>query len=122
MQLMECYEIMGGNFQDVMGRLQSEALVKRFAIKFLSDPSFGRLKEAVAEKNYSEAFRASHSLKGVSQNLSFDKLGESSAKLTELLRHWDTVPVDDVVLEEYYAQVAEDYKVVTDVLKQYQDQ
>lgn len=120
-QLKECYDAMEGNYQDVMERLQSETLVKRFAIKFLSDPSFGRLKAAVTERNYEEAFRAAHSLKGVSQNLSFDKLGASSSKLTELLRHWDTIAVDDALCEEYYAQVAEDYKTVTDALGQLQD-
>ena len=37
-------------------------------------------------KNYEDAFRSAHTLKGVCQNLSFDRLYEVSNELTELLR------------------------------------
>ena len=37
-------------------------------------------------KNYEDAFRGAHTLKGVCQNLSFDRLYEVSHELTELLR------------------------------------
>ena len=36
--------------------------------------------------NYEDAFRSAHTLKGVCQNLSFDRLYEVSNELTELLR------------------------------------
>ena len=38
------------------------------------------------DKNYEDAFRSAHTLKGVCQNLSFDRLYEVSNELTELLR------------------------------------
>ena len=38
------------------------------------------------DKNYEDAFRSAHTLKGVCQNLSFDCLYEVSNELTELLR------------------------------------
>ena len=38
------------------------------------------------EGDYEEAFRAAHTLKGVSQNLSFTKLYRSSHEITEALR------------------------------------
>ena len=37
-------------------------------------------------KNFEGAFRGAHTLKGVCQNLSFDRLYEVSHELTELLR------------------------------------
>ena len=37
-------------------------------------------------KNFEGAFRGAHTLKGVCQNLSFDRLCEVSHELTELLR------------------------------------
>ena len=37
-------------------------------------------------KNYEDAFRSAHTLKGVCQNLFFDRLYEVSNELTELLR------------------------------------
>ena len=86
MTIQECYEAIGGNYKDVLGRLQSEALIRRFTLKFLEDQSYLQLKQALENKNYEDAFRGAHTLKGVCQNLSFDHLYEVSNELTELLR------------------------------------
>ena len=86
MTIQECYEAIGGNYEDVSGRLHSEALIRKFALKFLDDKSYPQLKQALEDKNYEEAFRGAHTLKGVSQNLSFDRLYKVSHELTELLR------------------------------------
>lgn len=86
MTLQECYAALGGNYDDVLGRLRSERLVQKFVLKFLEDGSYDLLCRSMAEENYEEAFRAAHTLKGVCQNLSFDRLYESSAKLCETLR------------------------------------
>lgn len=43
MTVRECYEELGSDFDKVLSRLVSEALVKKFALKFLDDPSFGQL-------------------------------------------------------------------------------
>ena len=40
MTVRECYEKIGSDFDKVLERMGSEALVKRFAIKFLEDKSF----------------------------------------------------------------------------------
>ena len=86
MTMRECYEAIGGNYEDVLGRLHSEALIQRFTLKFLEDQSYLQLKQALENKNYEDAFRGAHTLKGVCQNLSFDHLYEVSNELTELLR------------------------------------
>ena len=86
MTMRECYEAIGGNYEDVLGRLHSEALIRRFTLKFLEDQSYLQLKQALENKNYEDAFRGAHTLKGVCQNLSFDRLYEVSNELTELLR------------------------------------
>ena len=39
MTVRECYEKIGSDFDKVLGRMGSEALVKRFAVKFLEDKS-----------------------------------------------------------------------------------
>ena len=84
--MRECYEAIGGNYEAVLGRLHSEALIRRFALKFLENQSYIQLKQALENKNYEDAFRGAHTLKGVCQNLSFDHLYEVSNELTELLR------------------------------------
>ena len=76
MTIQECYEAIGGNYEEVLGRLQSEALIRRFTLKFLEDQSYLQLKQALENKNYEDAFRSAHTLKGVCQKLSFDRLYE----------------------------------------------
>ena len=86
MTMQECYKAIGGNYEAVLVRLHSEALIQRFTLKFLEDQSYLQLKQALENKNYEDAFRSAHTLKGVCQNLSFDRLYEVSNELTELLR------------------------------------
>ena len=86
MTLKECYAAIGGNYDEVIGRLRSEKLVQKFVLKFLNDGSYQLLQDSLTKEDYEEAFRAAHTIKGVCQNLAFNKLGESSEKLTESLR------------------------------------
>ncbi|WP_443596902.1 Hpt domain-containing protein [Agathobacter sp.] len=86
MTVKECYESMGSDYEGVIGRIGSEGLVKRFALKFLDDPSYLNLEKAIQEQNAEEAFRAAHTLKGVCLNLGFDRLYKVSEELTEKLR------------------------------------
>ncbi|MCM1364136.1 MAG: Hpt domain-containing protein [Faecalibacterium sp.] len=86
MTLKECYEIFSGDYDGVVGRMRSEALVKKFIFKFENDPNYGILKSALDARNREEAFRAAHTIKGVCQNLGFTKLQESSSLLTQHLR------------------------------------
>ena len=34
MTMQECYKAIGGNYEAVLGRLHSEALIQRFTLKF----------------------------------------------------------------------------------------
>ncbi|MCI8552762.1 MAG: Hpt domain-containing protein [Lawsonibacter sp.] len=89
MTIQECYSALEGDYQEVLGRLYSEALVTKFVGKFLSDQSFQLLDSSLRSGNYDEAFRAAHTLKGVTQNLSFTRLFHSSHEITEALRTKD---------------------------------
>ena len=51
MTVKECYEQIGSDYAGVLKRLGSEALVKRFALKFLKDPSYQELKDALIKKD-----------------------------------------------------------------------
>lgn len=104
MTVKECYEQMGSDYEGVLGRMGSEAMVKRFALKFLQDPSFNNLKENLEKKDGEEAFRAAHTLKGVCLNLGFDELYKVSAEITEKLRERETSGSDELFkkVEEKY--------------------
>lgn len=116
MEPKECYEAFGGDYMDAVQRLQNDALIKRFALKFLSDPSFEMLESAVEKKDYEEAFRAAHTLKGVSQNLGFKELGDASSLITEALRD-RTKAVDEEQCDRLMGQVKAAYDKTTGAIR-----
>lgn len=98
MDLKEMYIEIGGSYEDVSSRLPSDALIQRFVLKFLDDKSYAQLCDAM-NNDAEEAFRAAHTLKGVCQNLGFERLGALASELTELLRGGE-FPTDNSVLTE----------------------
>lgn len=86
MTVKECYEKMGSDYENVLLRLDSDAMIKRFALKFLEDLSYSNLKTALQVNDCGDAFRAAHTLKGVCQSLGFDRLFAVSSEITEMLR------------------------------------
>lgn len=112
MTIRECYGELGLDFDAVLSRLVNETLVKKFALKFLDDPSFQNLKAALNEKDVETAFRAAHTLKGVCLNLGFDNLYPSSKELTELLRGGSMEGY-----EELLAEVEKEYNRTCEALR-----
>lgn len=90
MNISECYKAMGGNYEEVLGRLRSERLIAKFLKKFPADPSFAALEVKLREEDGPEAFRAVHTLKGVCQNLGLQDLLRACEPLTEALRQGKT--------------------------------
>ena len=80
MTIRECYEKTGSDYESILKRFGSEAMIQRFALKFLKDGSFSDLKNALEAKDGERAFRAAHTLKGVCINLGFDRLYNVSAE------------------------------------------
>lgn len=95
MTLQECYQALGGDYDEVLHRLMMPKLVDKFLGKFPGDGSYAELCAAMEAGQRAEAFRAAHTLKGVCQNLSLGNLLQVVAPLTELLRpETDTIPGD----------------------------
>ena len=110
MTIKECYEQMGANYEGLLSRLGSEALIKKFAVKFLADGSFQDLKTSLEAGEAEQAFRAAHTLKGICLNLGFDNLYKPSEELTELLRGREILPGS----QEKFAEVEAQYnRIVT---------
>lgn len=112
MTLQGCYAAIGGDYEEAFARLRSDRLVEKFVLKFLDDGSYGLLCRAWEEKDYGEAFRAAHTIKGICQNLSFVRLLDSSSRLSDALRSGWT-PEAETLIE----QVKEDYIMTTDVIR-----
>ena len=115
MSLQECYSALGGSYEEVLSRLSSERLVKKFALKFLTDPSYDLLVRSMESEDWPEAFRAAHTIKGVCQNLSFTTLYQSSSQLAEALRNGFTPEAPAL-----YTQVRSDYELTASAIRAYQ--
>ncbi len=116
MTLRECYEKMGGNYEDVISRLTKEERIAKYTVKFLEDTTFQSLCEAREIKDHEAVFREIHTLKGVSQNLGFTRLYEVSHEMTEAVR--GGVELQD---ESLYEAVRTVYFETIDVIRQYAD-
>ena len=107
----ECYGLLGENYNEILERFGNEAMIKKFAISFIKDPSFADLKDALQKNDGERAFRAAHTLKGVCLNLGFSGLYQVSSDLTEKLRDHCTDGAN-----ELFKKVEEKYQSVISVL------
>lgn len=115
MTIQECYQKLDGDFDQAEKRLSSEALIMRFLTKFLDDGSFSQLCIAMEEGDRDKAFRAAHTLKGVSGNLSLSRLYLSVSQLTEVLRYGsECIPTDAAPLLE---EVTRDYRLTVNAIR-----
>lgn len=106
MDVKECYEAFGGNYDECFSRLRTNERITKFLLKMAEDGSFVLLENSLKEGNMPEAFRAAHTLKGVCLNLSVTRLFNSSSHLTEALRGREEYGSD---LKPLFDEVKEDY-------------
>ena len=119
MTIRECYQKLGGNFAQAEKRLSNGTLVERFITKFLDDSSFSELCIAMDKYDHNKAFRAAHTLKGVSASLSLSKLFSSTSRLAELLRDG----TDTISMEAYlvFEELKRDYELTVSAIRAYLD-
>ena len=108
MTVKQCYEAMEANYEEVESRLRTEERIKKFLLKVLNDKSYDLLCTSIEQNNMEEAFRAAHTLKGISQNLSLTILYQSAGNLSDILRE---------AAAELFEQVKKDYEKVTEAIK-----
>ena len=105
MDLKTCYEQLGGDYEDVIGRLRQEDRVVKFLQLFPEDENFALLTQALEEQDWPVAFRAVHSIKGVALTLGLTSLANSSSELTEVLRPGMPIqepgPLYQILKEDY---------------------
>lgn len=117
MTIKELYEKIGGNYEDVRGRLMKDSFIEKFALMYTKDSSYNTLLAAIESKNISEEFRAAHTLKGISANLGFEELCKAASELTEQLR-----PQNDVANAALVAAVKAAHEKIIAGLAEYQAQ
>lgn len=121
MNLKECYQAFGGDYEDTMKRMGMERLLQKFMLKFLDDKSFEELCSSMEQKKYEKAFRAAHTLKGLCLNLGFKTLAESSSSLTEALRSQQFEESNLVEIMKMLEQVKRDYEMTVSVITEFKE-
>lgn len=114
MNIKELYEVIGGDYDGVLSRFMSEERIKKFVGMFPGDPSYKNLIDALEAGDIKEAFRAAHTIKGVSLNLGFTELYKADAELTEALRGADDAAAESEAVKELAEAVTRVYvKIVS---------
>lgn len=117
MNINELYQTIGGDYDDAINRLMKLSLLMKVVKMFPADTSMSDLEKAIEEKNIENAFRAVHTLKGVSLGLSFTKLAAAASKLTEILRGREFA----AGWEEAYKELRKEYDATIAALSQLED-
>lgn len=114
MTLKEAIEKIGGDYDEVMGRLPMESLVIKLMGKFLADDSLEKLKTAVETSDYQSVFAVTHNLKGVCANLGMEALRAASSELCEATRNG--APTVDI--GPMYEEIKEKYDLAKEVIRE----
>lgn len=113
MTLQECYETLGASYDDVLERMPRAAMAEKFLIKFLDDPNYVDLTQAMRTNDFDRAFVAVHTLKGVCLNLGLSNLWQKASDLTEKLRYRDPDPWPE------YEALQQEYQKTIAVIRQF---
>lgn len=115
MTLRECYESLEADFDKAVARMcNKEAMLAKFALKFVNDPTYSELVSSYESGDLKTAFRMAHTLKGLCLNLGLDKLQSSSSELTEALRDQEN-PAPNAA--ELFETVKRDYEATATALR-----
>lgn len=109
MNLKECFDQFGGDYEGAIGRLGKEERLIKYTKKFKDGNDYQLISEALAAGNMEESFRNVHNLKGVALNLGLTPLHETADILCEALR-----PGNPSVGDEKINEMLKNVKVVYD--------
>lgn len=114
MKLDAFYRQVGGDYAEITSRFQNDARIIRFLGMLPKDDSMDALRAAMDKGDAPTAFRAVHTLKGISLNLGLGALAAACSDMAESLRGRDTLPEDTAL----YTAVQTEYAKVREALDQ----
>lgn len=101
-------------YDEVLERfLGKEDFYLRILKKFLADQSFEGLEQKASEKDWPEAFKYAHTVKGLCANLGLTGILDSVVPLTEELRK---APYDEQAIGNYLAEAEREYRKAVEVI------
>lgn len=114
MKLKEFYDVVQGDYDEVMSRLMTEKRVFKYLGLLEMSTDYEAFNTALAESRFEDAFRFIHTIKGNCLNLGVGKLAKSSSELCEMFRNG--APTEDY--SELKKTVDEDFAQVRAALKE----
>lgn len=88
----------------------NEAMYLKFLGRFPTDPNYEKLGEQIGERDYEEAFKSAHTLKGVSANLGLTPIFTVVSELVEEIRGKKSEEVDTERVDALWKNVQEVYE------------
>lgn len=84
-----------------------QPLYERFLQKFVTEPTFGQLEEAVKAANWADAEVLAHTLKGVAGNLGFTAIFDAchSFRMSFIANEFDQLPAKFAEIKEEYEKI-----------------
>ena len=106
MNIQEFYDSIDESYENVSSRMMGN---QKLVEKFLDDPTYEQIKEAVDKMDYDEILRTTHTMKGIASNLEFTHLQQKSAKAVDMIRAGQREEVLPVIgeIEKEYQKVIE---------------
>ncbi len=117
-----CKRELQRNGADIKSALRSfmgkEEMYEKYLVKFLAeDPNYDNLMISLENKDYSEAFRCAHTLKGVSINLGLTPLYQSASELTEQLREKEPEEINTESVDTIKKNIEDTYHIFADIVE-----
>lgn len=115
MTVKELYDSIGGNYNTALQTMMSDAFIMRMLNKFVDNNSYNDTIISYEKKDFRGVFTASHSLKGVSGNLSLTPLYEKASAICEATR---TLPEGESVnLDSEIQELKDCYELIANNIK-----
>ncbi len=115
MKPKEFYDIVGGDYKEALGRIQSDELIVKFLMMLPSDKNIEKLDAAMKNCDSETVFRAVHTLKGIALNLSLNTFADTCCELMKQLKSCPEINSETLKL---YENVKSEYKKVTEKLSE----
>lgn len=113
--MKEKLEEIGVQYDEVLTRFMGkEDFYLRMLKKFLDDKNYEGLKQAVEQKNWTEAFTYAHTVKGLCGNLGLGALQEYVVPLTDEVR---AEPYDEAKIADYMDSVTQAYEKTVETIR-----
>lgn len=116
MTTKECYEQIGGDYDEIVSRLGNEERVIRFAKMFFTTGDMENLEKSIDNNDGNNAFEYAHRLKGNSLNIGFIHFSKTVESIVEPLRCREIKDLNAIVV--LLSIVKDEYNKMNSVFSQ----